>query len=207
MADRRNRDLHRFNFLERLVHWVVGVTFTLLLLTGLAFSYPALFWLTVILGGGPTARLLHPWIGLLFTIGMVLMFFIWLRDMFLDKHDVAWMRAIKHYARNDKDNVPPAGKYNGGQKIFFWVQSVLAIVFLGSGLVLWLPASFGASLVNGMRLIHYLSTLAAGLFFIVHVYLGTLAFPGTARGMLHGTVTRAWAKLHHPRWYEREVER
>ena len=37
MAD---RILHRFNFTERIVHWVVGVTFVLLLATGLAFAYP-----------------------------------------------------------------------------------------------------------------------------------------------------------------------
>ena len=47
------RFLHRFSFLERVVHWVVGVTFVLLLLTGLAFSYPSLFWLTTFVGGGP----------------------------------------------------------------------------------------------------------------------------------------------------------
>ena len=66
----RNHELHRFNFLERLVHWVVGVTFVLLLLTGLAFSYPSLFWLTAIVGGGPAARVLHPWIGMVFGVGI-----------------------------------------------------------------------------------------------------------------------------------------
>jgi len=117
------------------------------------------------------------------------------------------MKAIKHYARHEKDKVPPAGKYNGGQKIFFWVQSALGVLFLVSGVVLWLPASFGSGLINAMRLVHYLSTLGGGLFLIVHIYLGTVAYPGTARGMLQGTVTRAWAKLHHPMWYDREVNR
>ena len=38
--------LHRFTYLERVVHWVVGGTFVALLLTWLALSYPSLFWLT-----------------------------------------------------------------------------------------------------------------------------------------------------------------
>ena len=52
--------LRRFSFLERITHWVVGVTFVLLLLSGLAFAYPSLFWLTTFLGGGAAARVLHP---------------------------------------------------------------------------------------------------------------------------------------------------
>jgi cytochrome b subunit of formate dehydrogenase len=51
-----------------------------------------------------------------------------------------------------------------------------------------------------MRLLHYAAALAGGLLLIVHVYLGTVAYPGTARGMIEGTVTTAWARLHHSRW-------
>jgi len=39
---------------------------------------------------------------------------------------------------------------------------------------------------------------------IGHIYLGTAAEPGTFRAITGGTVTKDWARLHHPRWY-REV--
>jgi formate dehydrogenase subunit gamma len=110
------------------------------------------------------------------------------------------LAAIKHYAAHEHDKVPPAGKYNAGQKLFFWVQSLLGIVFVATGLLLWFPESFGAGLLNTMRLLHYAAALAGGLLLIVHVYLGTVAYPGTARGMIEGTVTTAWARLHHSRW-------
>jgi formate dehydrogenase subunit gamma len=42
------------------------------------------------------------------------------------------------------------------------------------------------------------------LLLIVHVYLGTVAYPGTLGAMLHGSVTRAWARLHHPAWHEEQ---
>ncbi len=203
----RADELDRFSYTERLVHWVVGVTFVVLLLTGLAFSYPSLFWLTAILGGGPSARALHPWVGVLFSGGIAAMFLIWLKDMPLRTADWEWLRAIKHYALHDRERVPPTGKYNGGQKLFFWTQSVLGVLFLASGMLLWFPSGFGRGLLSTARFIHYLAALGGGLFLIIHVYLGTVAYPGTVRGMLVGTVTRAWARLHHSRWAEEEAER
>ena len=199
------RLLDRFTFVERIVHWVVGVTFVLLLATGLAFSYPALFWLTALLGGGPSARALHPWVGVAFAAGMVFMIAIWIRDMFLSETDWRWLRAVRHYATRDAARVPPAGKYNAGQKLFFWVQGALAVVFAASGAALWFPAAFDASFLQWMRLAHYLATLGGGLFLIVHVYLGTVAYPGTARAMIDGTVTARWARHHHPRWHDEQT--
>lgn len=199
--------LHRFNLLERVVHWVVGVTYVALLLTGLAFAYPPLFWLTAPLGGGAMARVLHPYIGALFGVAMLLMLVLWIRDMFLNRQDVQWMAAVRYYATHQRDKVPPAGKYNAGQKLFFWVQGVLAIVFVATGVMLWFPEQFAPArtLLSSARLLHYMATLGGGLFLVLHVYLGTVAYPGTARSMIDGKVTRQWARLHHPRWHEEQT--
>jgi formate dehydrogenase subunit gamma len=53
-------------------------------------------------------------------------------------------------------------------------------------------------------LIHDITFILFALSLVFHIYLGTAAEPGTFRSMTRGTVTRAWARLHHPRWY-REV--
>jgi formate dehydrogenase subunit gamma len=199
-------EIQRFTYVERVVHWVVGLSFLFLLLTGLAFSHPRLFWITALVGGGPTARILHPWIGALFTVSLVAMLAIWARDMRIDEGDRAWLRAIGHYAVHDRENVPPAGKYNGGQKLFFWSMGALGVLYVVSGIPMWMPAGFlgigpfYGTMVNVMRLVHYVATVGGGLLLIVHVYLGTVAYPGTLGAMLHGTVTRGWAKLHHPAW-------
>ena len=202
-----DRLLQRFNFFERVLHWVVGVTFVLLLATGLAFAYPPLFWLTALLGGGPSARALHPWVGVAFSVGMGAMLVIWFREMLLNRDDRRWLGAIRHYATRDTANVPPAGKYNAGQKLFFWVQGVLAVVFLATGVVLWFPETLAPArtLLSAARLLHYAASLGAGLFLIVHVYLGTVAYPGTARAMIDGSVTERWARHHHPRWHEEQT--
>jgi formate dehydrogenase subunit gamma len=43
-----------------------------------------------------------------------------------------------------------------------------------------------------------------GVAIVAHIYLGTAAEPGTFSAMSRGTVSKAWARLHHPKWY-REV--
>jgi len=37
--------------------------------------------------------------------------------------------------------------------------------------------------------------------FIIHIYEGTAAQPGTFQSMTNGTVTNKWAWTHHPAWY------
>ena len=203
-------DLQRFTYAERLIHWVAGLSFVFLLFTGLAFPHLRLFWITTLVGGGPTARVLHPWMGVLFTGSMAVMFLIWAKEMLIQDQDRAWLKAVKHYAVQDKDKVPPAGKYNAGQKLFFWSMALLGVAYIVTGIPLWMPGGalglgpFYGGVVNGTRLVHYLSTVAGGLLLIVHVYLGTIAYPGTLRGMLHGSVSRAWAKLHHPLWQKEQ---
>ena len=199
-----NRDLQRFTFVERVVHWLVGISFLVLLLTGFAFSYPSLFWLTLPFGGGAAARVLHPWAGVVFEAGLVAMFFIWLKDMHFARGDGKWLKSVRSYATHDEANVPDVGKYNAGQKIFFWVQSGLGVVFLVTGVPLWMPASFSSELLLVLRLLHFVAAVGGGLLLIVHSYLGTVAYPGTVRGMLWGTVTREWARLHHALWAEEQ---
>ena len=124
--------------------------------------------------------------------------------MFLVRSDWRWLGAIRYYVTQQRDKVPPAGKYNAGQKLFFWAQGVMAVVLVVSGLPLWFPDTFEASalLTATARLLHYVAALGGGLLLVLHVYLGTVAYPGTARGMIDGRVTRRWAQLHHPRWHE-----
>ena len=54
---RRNpNDLQRYNASERLNHWITGICFILLALSGLAFFHPAFYPLTMLFGGGTLHR-------------------------------------------------------------------------------------------------------------------------------------------------------
>ena len=54
-----------------MVHAVAALSYVYLLLTGLAFWTPALYWIAVVLGGGFLSRAVHPWVGLVFAAVVV----------------------------------------------------------------------------------------------------------------------------------------
>ena len=114
----------RYVFRERLMHALSGLSYVYLLLTGLAFWTPALYWIAVVLGGGYLTRLLHPWVGLVFSAAVLWMYLSWRRDMRITPEDRAWRRAMRFYMRNEDEKVPPAGRFNFGQKQLFWLMVV-----------------------------------------------------------------------------------
>jgi formate dehydrogenase subunit gamma len=202
--------LVRYNFAERAVHAVAALAFVYLLLTGLAFWTPALYWMAVALGGGFLSRLLHPWVGVFFFAFVLWMFFIWSRDMRTVEADRSWRRAMGKYARNEDADVPAAGRFNYGQKIFFWVMFWATLALLLSGIVLWIPDAVppGVGLLREIAiLIHAVAGLLSMGAMIVHIYMGVFVVPGSVDAILHGHVSRRWAQHHHRLWADELTER
>src|ERR1700757_977640 len=84
----------RYSFHERLIHWMAGFSYVYLLLTGLAFWTPTLFWIAVLLGGGTVSREVHPWVGLIFMVAVFLMYGMWARQMHETPSDKAWWASV-----------------------------------------------------------------------------------------------------------------
>jgi formate dehydrogenase subunit gamma len=195
----------RYAFHERLTHWVAAFSYIYLLLTGLAFWSPWLFWVAVILGGAPVSRMLHPWIGLIFIAGVFQMYAMWASQMGFTEVDRAWFNSIEHYIRNEDDKMPPAGRYNAGQKMLFWGFLICGMLLLLSGLVLWFPEHIPWS----WRYLRYISVivhpgaalLTIGLF-LIHIYMGVFAERGAFGSVIRGDVSLAFAKRYHPGWYK-----
>lgn len=195
--------IQRYSLRERVVHWIAGLTYLYLLATGLAFYTPVLYWFSNLFGGGPTVRFWHPWAGLAFVGAVLWMFSAWRRDMQLTDVDRKWQTAIGQYIRNEDEHLPPAGRFNAGQKQFFWIMFYGGLALLLSGLVLWFTDSLPWSL-RWLRyvsvLVHVAGFLASVAAFIVHLYMGTAVVRGGFGSIIRGEVTRGWAKLHHPLW-------
>jgi formate dehydrogenase subunit gamma len=195
----------RYSFSERLMHWAAGFSYVYLLLTGLAFWSPWLFWLAVVLGGPTISRELHPWVGVVFFLSVLWMVATWASQMRTTDRDRAWWRALKHYIRNEDSEVPAEGRFNGGQKALFWGFLWCGLALLLSGLVLWEPHWIPWDL-HALRLIavlvHPVAALLTIALFIVHVYMGTAVEPGAFSSMIRGDVTRQWAARFHRAWYE-----
>ena len=196
-------EVERYSFRERLCHWSSAVAYVYCLGTGLAFYTPYLFWIAIALGGGPTARFWHPWFGVAFFVVQMWMHAIWSRDMHITEADRRWMKEVKNYVENRDDLVPPAGRFNAGQKQFYWMMYFGAFGLLVSGLFMWFPELIPLSLAAirpVMILIHEISALVTIGAFIIHIYMGVFMVPGGLRGMITGRVPRSWAKAHHELW-------
>jgi formate dehydrogenase subunit gamma len=190
----------RYAFRERLIHAVSGLSFVYLLLTGLAFWTPGLYWLAVMLGGGFLSRVLHPWIGLVFAGAVLAMAGGWWSDMRITADDKRWRRAMGRYIRNEDASVPPAGRFNYGQKMLFWVMLWSGLVLLASGLVMWFVPVASMPLRTVAPLVHAIAALVTIGAFIVHVYMGIAVVPGGLHAIIHGDVSEPWARHHHPAW-------
>lgn len=195
--------IRRYSLEERLVHWLAGLAYVYLLLTGLAFYSPRLFWLTALTGGGQSARAWHPWAGVVFALATVWMRRMWSADMRITDADRAWSRSVAHYVRNEDHRMPPAGRYNAGQKYLFWLMFLGGLALLASGAVLWFPESIPASLAwlrQTAVLLHAIAALLTIGGFIIHIYMGTAVVRGGFTAVVRGDVTEEWARTHHPLW-------
>jgi formate dehydrogenase subunit gamma len=199
----RRGELLRHPVYTRVLHWSVALFFVLSLLTGFAVYSPWLFrWLTPLFGGGPMTRFLHPWFGLAFDLAFLFQFINWLAPMAWTRADRRWVRRIKEYTTNEeKLEAEDVGFFNGGQKLYFWAIVASGVLFLITGLLLWFDDAVPRWLVALSYVVHDVAALVMLAGFIIHVYEGTAAAPGTFRAMTDGTVTDAWAWTHHPAWY------
>ena len=195
-------EIVRHRLSSRLIHWTVAVFFITALLTGMPIWSPVFGWMAYLFGGLSVCRWLHAWLGLAFVGAFVLMFVAWVRDMKFDQYDKNW-NVVEYLKFTDKDD-PNVGKYNAGQKFFFWAAGLGALALVLSGVVLWWPGLFSQELRSASILLHDLAFIAFFVAIVGHIYLSTAAEPGTFGSMTRGMVSKSWAKTHHPRWF-REV--
>ena len=199
----------RYTFRERLTHWVAAFSYVYLLLTGLAFWSPWCFWIAALLGGGQTSRTLHPWAGLIFAGAVFFMYGMWAPQMRNTAMDKQWWKSVRYYSTNQDDKMPPAGRYNAGQKFLFWGFFWSSLLVLVTGVVLWIPQYFPWHSSLAMRLCIFFHASAAlftiGLF-MIHLYMGLFAERGAFGSVIRGDVSMAFAKRYHPGWYE-EISR
>lgn len=200
--------IDRYRPEERANHWVVAICFVLLALSGLALFHPAFFWLTNLFGTGTWTRILHPFIGIVLAISFWQLARRFWGDNRITAADREWIRHLRDVIANRDAGLPEVGRYNAGQKYLFWTMVGSVAVLLVTGVFIWQPwfaPFFPAVIVRLAVLLHALAAFALIAGFIVHVY-AAIWVKGSLRAMTRGTVTRAWARHHHPGWY-REVSK
>lgn len=201
--------LLRYRVWVRLNHWLVAISFVLLVLSGLPFFHPFFWSLTALFGGPTMTRILHPWIGLFLVLAFVPMAIHFLRESVLRRHDIQWLKQIRDVLANRDERLPPVGKNNAGQKLVYWIMLGCIALLLLTGLLIWQPYFAGAVPITLRRLAslgHAFIAFLAILTLIIHVYSG-IWVKGSFQAMVRGRVSWAWARHHHGLWYEEEREK
>lgn len=206
--------VRRYSGSARLNHWVMAISFVMLLVSGLSLFHPSLFFLSGFFGGGVTVRWLHPWVGIVFAVSFLGLFVRFLPANLPERTDFSWLARLKYVLAGRDEYLPEVGRYNAGQKMVFWVQAILVPVMLLTGLLLWAPGlawveqtlSFKASIDQKRMaaLVHAIAAVGTIVVWIVHVY-AAIWVRGTISAMTRGTVTGGWGWRHHRRWLKKEV--
>jgi len=79
-----------------------------------------------------------------------------------------------------------------------------------TGLVMWFPEYLPGILVLFCYPLHVIGVAVLAGAVVVHIFLGTVANPGSVQSMLSGKCTRAWVELQHGSWlreYDRKQQR
>ncbi len=184
-----------FAVFVRLVHWIAAIFFTLLVLTGLTMVFGKLF------GGGAlvrSARYIHIVSALIFVLDAPVMFLMWAKDMFPAAYDIKWLFMLGGYLSREKKPVP-AGRFNAGQKMWFWLSMV------GGGFMAWTGYSMFtfAAATDALRLaaiIHNFLGAALAGFLIIHLYMSLFAIRGSLRSMITGFKAREEVEILHSRY-------
>jgi formate dehydrogenase subunit gamma len=199
------RLIERFSPLERYAHWVMGISFAILGVTGLimfvgkyvllpVIGYTLFAWLSQL------SKHLHNFVGPLFALSLLVFIAIYIRDNLPATYDFKWFASAggmfggKHV---------PSGRFNAGEKVWFWLGAVvLSIIVSATGLILNFPNfdQVRAVMIEA-NVVHSVSACAVMALSLGHIYMGTIGVDGAYQGMRHGYVDETWAKEHHEYWY------
>jgi formate dehydrogenase subunit gamma len=204
------RRIVRFNGFERFIHWMTATCFIILAISGLNITFGRPLLLPLI--GEPAfaswsqwAKYAHNYLSFPFTIGVVVLFLMWIAGNIPNKVDVTWLKEGGGIVGHRH---PPAYRFNAGQKMVYWIVVIGGALIAASGYVLMFP--FYGTDIHGMQLAQSVHAIIGVLFIAVmlaHIYIGTLGMEGAFEAMGEGTVDENWAREHHPLWLEQERAR
>jgi len=207
---RSGRTIVRFSGFERFVHWMTATCFIILAVTGvnITFGRPLLLPLIgfdAFSEWSQLAKYAHNYLSFPFTIGVVLIFLMWIAGNIPNRIDIQWLKRGGGIVGHDH---PPAERFNAGQKAIYWIVVLGGGLVAATGYTLMFPFYFSG--IEGMQIAQVVHSIVGVLFIAVmlaHIYIGTIGMEGAFEAMGSGEVDVNWAREHHAIWLEREEAR
>jgi formate dehydrogenase subunit gamma len=208
-AGRSGQSVLRFRAFERFSHWLTAVSFVILGLTGLNITFGKVVLMPLI---GPqafssfseAAKYMHNFTSFSFVAGLILIAVIFIKDNVPAKVDIDWLKNGGGFIGKHA----PAGRFNLGEKLVFWLSLGAGIAISVSGFLLLFP--FYGTNIAQMQLVHVVHAVVAVLFIALilgHIYIGTLGMEGAFEAMASGEVDLNWAKEHHDVWLAEQLRK
>jgi formate dehydrogenase subunit gamma len=209
---RSGRTMLRFNGFERFVHWTTASAFIVLGITGLNVTFGRVLFASS--AGSDAfstwslwAKYAHNFVSFAFTLGVVLMFLIWIAENFPTKADFEWLARGGGLFTKKHGGHPPSWRFNAGQKLLYWAVVIGGVAMIVTGYMLMFPF-YGGMTIRGMSLAEIFHGIVGVLFvamILAHIYLGTVGMEGALEAMVDGDVDCNWAKEHHSLWYQQNL--
>lgn len=207
---RSGRTIVRFNAFERFVHWMTASCFIVLAVSGLNITFGKalllpLFGAEAFAGWSQWGKYAHNYLSFPFTIGVGLIFLVWIGGNIPNRVDIDWIRRGGGLIGNDH---PPADRFNAGQKLIYWIVVLGGTAVAISGYLLMFP--FYGTTIAQMQQAAMVHGVVAVLFIAVmlaHIYIGTVGMEGAFEAMGSGEVDVNWARQHHALWLEEQTGR
>lgn len=199
---RAGASVDRFGLVQRVVHWCVAALFLLMALSGLILLFGRPFLIPLI--GKPAFAVVatasmqaHNLFGPVFIAAILALFLSFVRGNLPVWRDLMWV--VK--GGGLFGGHVSAGRYNAGEKLWFWTAVIAGTVLSVSGILLSFPDALALrNTLHLSELAHAIAALVFIGFALGHIYLGTIGTEGTLEGMVNGAVDRNWAATHHDRW-------
>lgn len=201
--------IYIFSVFKRVIHLLAAVSFIILVPTGFMIVFAKY------LGGGTlveTARHLHGIASVIFLVSVIPMFLFWVLEMLPTTDDIKWMFILGGYLSKKVKEIP-AGKFNAGQKMWFWLATAGGIVLIATGAAMYfqdfdygIASSFGMSQIDLLRLsaiIHNALAVVITAFFFTHVYMSLFAIKGAITSMITGYKEEDEVKFLHSSYYKK----
>ena len=200
------RLIERFSLVERWAHWTTAISFCVLAVSGMiilfgkhiflpVIGYTLFAWLTSL------AKNLHNFLAPLFIVSLLVMIVLYIKDNFPEKGDLAWFAGA--FAMFWSGKHVSSGRFNAGEKAYFWIGVVALCITLSVTGVIMLFPNFDQirTTMQQANVIHAICAVTMIIFAIGHIYVGTIGVEGAYGNMRDGVTDETWAKEHHEQWY------
>ncbi|WP_044418154.1 formate dehydrogenase subunit gamma [Halarcobacter anaerophilus] len=198
-----------FSVFNRIIHTIAAIAFILIIPTGFVLVFGTTF------GGGEFVRFckdVHAIATILFVISVIPMLLMWFKDMLPTSDDIKWMMILGGYLNKRKDPIP-AGRFNAGQKMWFWICTFGGIFMILTGAIMFFQdfklefvTSLGISQIDLLRasaIVHNVLGMAVAALFMTHVYMSVFAIKGAIHSIITGYKEEEEVEILHSTFYKK----